>query len=162
MYLKKVDHFSEGLQGSVKTVYMNQCGIRRDCVIDPVTGLPRSATGSESANCLGYALTGSTDFWVLDNPNTTGVNNDEEKITNDFMINTLGYSVTTNKSEANLVVVYSGGEGYHAGIVNSNGTYDAKGGTSPLVMGMTSEAQFLQPYGPNGPSYAGGTVVYYK
>jgi len=64
-----------------------------------------------------------------------------------------------------LAIVYNGDEAIHAGRINSDGTYDAKGGTREIVRGMTSEAQFLQPYGTNDgdPDYSEGTrVVYYK
>lgn len=132
-------------------------------VIDPITGQPRAATVAESGNCLGYALTGKTGYWILDNPNTPTYQSDEGKITDTFLTLKLGYQSTTNKSEATLVIVYdSDNEAIHAGIVNSDGTYSAKGGTGAVVTGMTSEAQFLQPYGPNGASYASGRVVYYK
>lgn len=127
-------------------------------VVDPVTGLPRNATEAEKANCLGFALTDG-DYWVLDNPST--LIKDEGLITRSDIVGWYGYEAC-DKSEASLVVVYDGNNAIHAGIVNSDGTYDAKGGVREIVRGLGSEAEFLKPYGDNGPSYAEGDVLYYK
>ncbi|OOG20038.1 hypothetical protein BWD42_09200 [Sphingobacterium sp. CZ-UAM] len=132
-------------------------------VVDPITGQLRPPTEAESANCIGFALTGTSDYWIVDNPQTPQNQSDEGRITTTFLESTLGYERTTNKSEASFVAVFNNGEVIHAGIVDKlTGTYSAKGGAGEVISGMTSEAQFLQPDGPDGTSYAQGTVIYYK
>jgi len=81
-----------------------------------------------------------------------------------------------SKAEATVVMVYSSSDSsayvIHAGIVNEDGTYDAKGGGSQYYIGRgMTESDFYKPYpsttDPETGSqyqvdYSQGTTVYYK
>jgi len=127
-------------------------------------------TADERSNCMGYALTGG-EYTFIDNPYTSA---DEGKLTRSTITGLLGFE-ECSKEEATLVVIYSGPEAgadvTHAGIINPDGTYSAKGGGSaePIRTGMT-EAEFYQPYQQVGDHHIDyypesdpeSRIVYYK
>lgn len=115
---------------------------------DRITGAVRPANDNEKSNCIGYALAGG-DYMFADNLATP---QSEGNITRGDFASKFGY-IECNKEDADVVMVYTGtgSSSYvtHAGIVNPDGTYDAKGGGSQYYIrtGMT-EDEFFKPYPP--------------
>ncbi|MFD2895627.1 hypothetical protein [Sphingobacterium arenae] len=123
-------------------------------VYDPATQENRLPTDAEKANCFGQALLGGEYWFGVDDPNTPNVNEGVE------LEKVLGlYFEETTKDEASLVIVDHGSP-YHAGIVNEDGSYTAKGGTGEEQT-YGNEGAFRN--GPDGEgTYTDGEIKYYK
>lgn len=119
-------------------------------VADANGNIIRQASLHEASNCMGYALTGG-EYTFVDNPITTTF--DEGKITRQSFSQWSGYT-ECSKAEATMVVIYSGTSSSssitHAGIINADGTYSAKGGGgNQFIRTGMSESDFYKPYYPD-------------
>lgn len=116
-------------------------------VVDSNGNVIRNASADERSNCIGYALTGG-EYTFIDNPNTPHL--DEGEKTRNSFAQWSGF-VECTKEEASLVMIYSGTSSssqiVHAGVINPDGSYSAKGGGGiyPIRTGMT-EQEFFNPY----------------
>ncbi len=127
-----------------------------------VNGNPVPLTDNLKSNCFGYATAGG-EYWFFDNPATGGVN---EGAAYDAVISSMYEQCSA--ADATLAVVYRNyGDplqmAYHAGVVNPDGTFTAKGATGE-VTDYSSEAAFRDGGAPamGDNYYTIGQIIYYK
>ena len=137
------EHKIEANDGTKITVY------RVDTVVDTKTGEHRLPTQAEKSNCFGLAFADGNYWMGVDDKLTPNINegNDLEKLIDKFYEKTVERDAT--------VVLVDNGTIYHAGIINDDGTYTGKGGTSPEQT-YDSIDDF------RGELYTSGELVYYK